>query len=154
MRRALVVASLALPLLLASGGCTPNAGLGVSGGLDGGGIGHRARKRSMSADAFRPTDLVTLALDGRGMRNAPVRVRALLTPAPGERVTMRDPGGRRGAAVVANIRNLEPSEKDWIASNCATSCEAEILGVVQAPLGTSTFYVDAYFLGNAPPQPG
>jgi hypothetical protein len=152
--RALVVASLALPLLLASGGCAPNAGLGVSGGLDGGGIGHRARKRSMSAEAFRPTGLVTLALDGRSMRNAPVRVRGLLSPASGERVTLRDPGGQRGAAVIANIRNLEPAEKEWIASRCAASCEAEILGVVQAPLGTSTFYIDAYFLGDMLPQPG
>lgn len=153
MRALVGWASALLLLATATTACAPGAGYsGNLGAVDGGGAGHRVRKRATDVAAFRETDLVTLALDGRTMRNAQVRVRGQLYADSPDRVTLRDSGGR--ARVAANVRNLEPAEKQWIAANCASPCDAEILGVVQAPLGTSTFYIDAYFLGNTLPQPG
>lgn len=152
--RALAVVAASVLSLLTLTSCAPGAGYSgpLAGGLDGGGAGHRVRKRGMDVADFRETDLVTLALDGRSMRNAPVRVRGVLSADSADRVTLRDSGGR--ARVAANVRNLEPAEKRWIAANCASPCDAEILGVVQAPLGTSTFYIDAYYLGNTLAGPG
>lgn len=157
--RALVVCVLALPLL--AGGCASSTGFddgGVS-SLGGGTFQQRVRKRAADPADFRPIDFAALAAEGREMRNEAVRVRGLLDRRPGAGFTIRDPANRTSATVPVDLRALEPAERQSIAERCTgggsggAGCEAEILGYVQAPLGTDRFYLEAYFLDDRPAPP-
>jgi hypothetical protein len=150
--RTLVTSAAVLSLLAA---CAATGDFGAGGGvssLGGGNFGRSVRKRTVSPADFMPAPFAALAANGREMRNRPVRVRALIEPDPPARATLRDPAGATPARIAADVRGLEPEEQAWIAANCAGAapCEAELLGYVQAPLGTDEFYLDAYFLAGRP----
>lgn len=114
-------------------------------------LAHQLTKRRSPPSAFDVTAFTDLALQGRSMRNARVRVPALLTLTGGQ-ASLRDAGGK--AAVPVDVSHLEPDEKAWLQANCTSSCQTEILGIVQVPPGSGRFYVEAYYLGSRPAQPG
>lgn len=152
-----VLAVALLPLL--AGGCASSTGFddgGVS-SLGGGTFQQRVRKRAADLADFRRIDFAALAAEGREMRNEAVRVRGLLDRRPGAGFTIRDPANRTSATVPVDVRALEPAERQSIAERCtgaaSARCETEILGYVQAPLGTDRFYLEAYFLEDRPAAP-